>query len=326
MFHNFELRGFSGEERAAARKQCQKALDALEFLERKIDAALLDARLSEGSKRFIEKLWWGHRAAAEMSLGNKAVWEAHAKASILSHLEFAREKSDFTGGGKRARLITLSPSLGIEGVGKISLRLPQLRGFADRAARKLDANAFFTLDVALFAPSRGVVADIFAQHVQGTLWAQKAEFAPRKEARRVCDANGNVNSLGAKVAVITARGACRGKQLTAEDVAGLGWYTSKASCGVNTCYQSKKGLRSECSHTGWTMELALRQLELWSHTCVLDACWAVGEGTMLRTLWRNKLMRGLDCTLDSRIGIPHDERAAAWAKIWRELGTGFQPI
>ena len=326
MFGKSELRGFTREERAAARKNYQQAHDALSYFENKIDRAVADPTLSAASAKFIDGLWRGPRSAAELSLASRVVWEAHGKASILSHIVFSRDYPDLLRGDTRARLITLSPSVGISDIAAVSVVLPQLRGFADRAARKLELNALFTYDIALFCPNRGAAVDTVAQHVQGTVWSQRARFQPCKQANRIHDAKGSSNTLAAPIAVIKTRGSSSGNMLGLGDIAGLGWYASKLSCGVNTCYITKKGPRSENSHTGWEAEHALRQLELWSHMSVLDACWGVGEGKTLRMLWRDRLTELLDCSLACRLEIPHGSRNAAWAKVWRELGTGYGAI
>lgn len=326
MFGNSELRGFTREERAAARKSYQQAHDALGYFENKIDQAVADPLLSAASAKFIDRLWRGPRSAAELSLGSRAVWEAHGKASILSHIEFSRDYPDLMEGDTRARLITLSPSVGVSDIAAVSVVLPQLRGFADRAARKLELNALFTFDIALFCPSRGAAVDTVAQHVQGTVWSQRARFQPCKQANRIHDAKGLLNTLAAPIAVIKTRGSSSGNILGLDDVAGLGWYASKLSCGVNTCYMTKKGRRSENSHTGWEAQHALRQLELWSQMTVLDACWGVGEGKALRMLWRARLTDLLDCALACRLEIPQVSRSASWTQVWGELATGYRAI
>lgn len=326
MFDKSELRGFSGEECAAARKSYQATHDALEYFEHKIDQATVDPLLSAASAKFIDRLWRGARSKAELSLASRAVWEVHGKASILSHIKFCRDKPELMLGATRARLITLSPSVGITDIAGVAVVLPQLRGFADRTARKLQLSALFTFDIALFCPSRSADVDTVAQHIQGTVWSQNTRFQPSKQAKRIGDACGQSNTLAAPIGVIKTRGASSGNTLGLDDFAGLGWYASKLSCGVNTCYMTKKGRRSENSHTGWQAKHALRQLELWSHMSVLDACWGVGHGKTLRMLWRERLTRLLECPLGCRLEISHGPRTASWVQVWRELGTGYRAI
>lgn len=206
MFDASELRGFSRTECDAARAQYQRSLDALDYFERKLEASFLDPRLSAASAKFVKRLWHGFNAELEVTLGSRVVQEAHAKAMILSHIEFGRDNLSFMNGDTRARLITLCPNVGIEKIEAMTLPLKQLRGFADRSARKVQANALYTLDLGLFCPNRGAPVDIVAHHVQGTVWSRGRRFKPIKEAKRIGDAFGTRNSLGAKMAVIRTRG------------------------------------------------------------------------------------------------------------------------
>ena len=326
MYDATELRGFSRNERGIALVQYQRSLDALDFFERKLKAGFINLQLSPESQKFINNIWRGANAESQMVLGCRAIQEAHAKAMILSHIEFGRDNPGFMNGDTRARLITLSPSVGIEKIEAMTLPLKQLRGFADRAARKVHSNALFTLDLGLFCPSRGAPVDVVAHHVQGTIWSRGSHFKPIKEANRIGDAFGTRNSLEAKVAVISTRGWGAGGILVVPDVAGLGWYASKLSCGVNTCYTSKGKRKSENSHTGWEPEHALRQLEVLSHVCLFDACWAVGEGQELRMLWRNRVLNLLGSTIGGRSEIPHHSRTQKWAQVWSELNNGYLAV
>ena len=326
MLHATELRGFSRDERDAARAQYQKSVDALDYFERKLDVCFLDPRLCAESARFLKRLWYGVNAEGEMTMASRAIQEAHAKAMILSHIQYGRGRPGFMNGDTRARLITLCPSVGIEMIEAMTLPLKPLRGFADRAARKVNVNALYTLDLGLFCPNRGARVDIVGHHVQGTVWSRDRRFNPIREAKRIGDAFGTRNSLDAKVAVIKTRGWSSGNTLAVPDVAGLGWYASKLSCGVNTCYTSNGKPKSENSHTGWEPEHALRQLEVLSHTCLFDACWAVGEGQDLRMLWRNRVLNLLGSTVGGRSEIPHRSRTRKWAKVWSELNNGYRAI
>ena len=326
MFEDRELAGFSGEERAVARAELQKSIESLDIFERKLMIAWADERLSNVASMLIKSMWHGHISECQLAMCSRGAREAHAKAMILAHISFGRTNTSFMKGDSRARLVTLTPNVGLMPIEAMELPLAQLRGYADRAARIVRGNALFMPDLALFCPSRGAPVDIAAVHVHGTIWIDDPHFKPTGAAKAMGEPGGVINALGAPIAVIRTRGRRAGNALAPADVAGLGRYGSKISCGVNTCFDTKRGRRSECSQTDWRAIDALRQLEFWSHISALDMSWGVGEGKLLRKLWRARLITLTTGELFARQPIPHQARTDGWQDVWRALGTSYSAI
>lgn len=329
MLRKSKFGGIPRKLRFAAEAKLTEAERALDYFDAKLSDPSSLAKLSAEARQFIKSVRRPPQAGRGLPLSSRAVREAAGRAMIETTLHFAHRHRYLRKGTRRLRLLTICPDIGLVPIGRADYAMMRARLAVDRAVRKADLQSVGMLDLALFSPERGEAEHLAHIHSHHWISFNKRTFARIKDwVRALAPAKGNRNSLGGRVVTIRSKGSKKSPRLSPENVASLGWYTTKETCGVNTIYQTKKGQKSESSFSDWTFAGALRQLEFWSYVDARDAVWSAGHrASKMRTYWRRRLLKILELNaLPLRNRIDVDTNYEGWKRVWRELNVGFEPI
>lgn len=315
--------------RRVAEQAWTKGEDALGYFEAKISNPENLTQLSSKSQQFLQKVRERARTDNTLPLSAKEVRAASGQALIESVIIHAREDDRLISGRSRLKLLSIKPDVGLVNIDGRAYPAELTKRTSRSYISNTDVDAVMMLDLALFTPGRGQAEHLAHVHCHGAV-AQLSAMNGRAGSirKQVSPKRKPVNGLGDDVVTVSHKGTGNPPTLTDEDVAGLGWYVSKLTCGASTMYLSKKGQKSEKSHTDWSFIGALRQLEFWSYVDVLNACWAHGEvGRSIRTYWRKSLIERLDLgQIPKRREIDFEKRQHQWARVWADLGNGFPAI
>lgn len=306
-----------------ARDAFARSIDAMDFLDSKLGSLYLEGRLTRKSKKFLTAIRSPSALGTGFPLSSRAVREATARAAIEIMLLAAGRNRDLREGRKRLRLLTIKSNVGLVDIANPYFPAELVKLHARRLLSPHELEAFCVLDHNLFSPGRGEAETIAHIHVHAIVSLLEPSRNHGEWLKALSPKNNPLNLLGDDVINITSRA-----KLDRDDVAGLGWYVTKETCGANTIYQTKKGQKSESSFTDWTHAGLLRQLELWSYIDFRQACWSHGV-TMsnARTEYRRRTFELLDFyDLPQRSVIDTDKLYDGWTRVWSEFGNGFIPI
>jgi hypothetical protein len=315
--------------RRAARAAFAKGQQAIAYVDLKIAGAPERSLLSDKSCMFLRQVRDTPKLGDGLPMSSRDVRAADGAAMIDALVGKCRADSSLRDGHNRLRLLTIKPDLGLVDIASSSYPAGLVRWSGDRCSRGVVADVLFHLDLALFSPRRGSPETLAGMHVHGAAsFAVDSEWIRDDWLDRLAPKTGNENAIGDTIIDISSHGNNRFPVLKPSSAAGLAWYISKETAGVNTIYKSRRGQKSEGNHTDWTYAGALRQLEFWSHIGVLDACWSQGHrGNEMRTIWRRNLLEHLDlCEMPKVTAVDGGKMHDGWVRVWRELGTGFQAI
>lgn len=320
--------GFGPRTRTAARTAWAKGQDAIEFADLKIGGAPELALLSDASLTFIRRARGSPKLDGGLPMSSRTVRAANGAATIEAVMDACRSNESLRNGHRRLRLLTVKPDIGLVDISSPSFPAGLVRWDVDRRSRGVVADGLFHLDLALICPARGCPETLAAVHTHAAVSFHVEHWKRAEWLVRLAPVSGNENALGDTIVDISSHGNNRKPRLKPASAAGLGWYLSKETAGVNTIYQSKAGQKSEGNHTDWTFVGALRQLEFWSHISAFSVCWSQGaQGNDMRTAWRRKLLELLDfCEMPKTTTVDGGKMHEGWARAWRELDNGFQAI
>ncbi len=314
--------------RKPAREQFAKSIDAFDFIDLKLAAAVSQYSFSTETERFLTSVRGKPQVGAGFPLSARVVREATAEAAIEVLLRAASNHPDLRHGKSRLRLLTIKADIGLVDIANPYFPAELVKRHARRLLGRHDVEALCFLDHCLFCPSRGHEEALTHIHAHVAVSFLESKRSQEGLVAALAPASGNQNILGDTIIDIRVRGTNECPRLKGEDVAGLGWYLTKETCGVNTIFQTKKGQRSEGNHTDWTAAGVLRQLELWSYMDFRSASWSHGHVMgEVRTEWRRRTFQLLDYyQLPSGSLIDQAALYRGWSRVWREFGNGFVPI
>lgn len=231
-------------------------------------------------------------------------------------------------GKKRLRLLTIKSNVGLVDIANPYFPAELVKLQARRLLSEHELEAFCVLDHTLFSPGRAESESIVHIHVHAVVSLLEPSRTHGEWLETLAPKSDPLNLLGDDVINISSRGNRDRPKLSRADVAGLGWYVTKETCGANTIYQKRDGQKSESSFTDWTYAGVLRQLELWSYIDFRQACWSQGETmSKARTEYRRRTFELLDFyDLPQRSVIDTDRLYDGWSRVWSEFGNGFLPI
>lgn len=304
----------------AARREIHECERALREFDRKVQAAIDDPRLSPRSKRFISRQWHGDPGGGALCLSNRLVHRSVMIASITTLLVHAQNSPMARKGRLRLRMLTTTPNLGITDFAKPELKLSAVCRHLDVVARRASVHALAFMDIAI-VEDRTLGPMKIALHMHAVVNAKSLSFRARRAVRFSSPVNQPRNALGLKVVKITSRRKDWGKCLSRRNIAHLGYYVRKISCGKKIVFESEGRRRAKTTLDGWKLVHALRQLECLSHCDAFATTRGVGEGAHLRKSWKKLALDliGLDDTARG-LEIKHAKLESKWARVWEELG------
>lgn len=320
--------GISRRSRKAAMAAIAQATRSVAEYDKQIDRALDDPRLSRPSKRFLKQLWYGKARGSALSLGNRAVHKASVIAAIITALVHAQSCRGARKGRTRFRMLTTSPDLGITCFDEPTLNVAAVCRHFDAAARaaRVDALGFF--DIALVDDRHTCEPLTLVAHVHSIMRGKDNSFRVAVAQRQASPRRVPMNRLCFPVAKIRGKKRDWGRSLSRSDVAGLGYYCPKPSCGLTLRDIDARGARrAKTTLHGWQVIHALRQLEAYSHCDALETTRGVGQGKHWRQHWKSTLLRLLKIQGGARgIKIDHPALEASWERIWNELGLAEMKV
>lgn len=330
-FFDFNIFGagrFGPKSRHAARKALGEMDRALGEYDKRIDTVLCDPRLSKSSREFIRNVWWGDCFDQALSWGNRHVRRAACTAAIAVCLQHANSDAAARKGNRRLRMLTTSAELGITSYAQAEIRLAAVTGHFDRAMRSAGMEGIGFLDIGLFHRTHGTPPEAAAFHLHGFARAQDASFRVKLAENMANPSRFKRNSLGGKIVRITFKGANTGRSLSRKEVAQLGYYTSKISCGLNTPVETEGARWNDKSMQDWDTFEALRQLEFYSRFDAMQVVRGVGKlGKELRREWKELLRQALGVeALPWGPKLDHEALMAGWCKLYEELQLPFAPF
>ena len=314
--------------RKPARDAFARSMAAMDFLDSKLGSLYLEGRLTRKSKKFLTAIRSPSALGSGFPLSSLAVREATAQAAIEVMLLTAGRNRDLREGQKRLRLLTIKSNVGLVDIANPYFPAEQVKLHARRLLSSHELEAFCVLDHNLFSPGRGEAETIVHTHVHAVISLLEPSRSHGEWLEALTPKSEPLNLLGDGVINISSRGNRDRPKLSRADVAGLGWYVTKETCGANTVYQRRNGQKSESSFSDWSYAGVLRQLELWSYIDFRQACWSQGE-TMgkARTDYRRRTFELLDYyDLPKRSVIDTDRLYDGWTRVWSEFANGFIPI
>lgn len=314
--------------RKPAREQFAKSIDAVDFIDLKLAAAVSQHSFSTDTEIFLSSVRGKPKIGTGFPLSARVVREATAEAAIEVLLRAARNHPDLGHGKSRLRLLTIKADVGLVDIANPYFPAELVKRHARRLLGRHDVEALCFLDHCLFSPSRGHEETLAHIHTHIAVSFRESKRSQKRLVAALAPASGNQNNLGDTIIDIRVRGTNEWPRLKDDDVAGLAQYLTKETCGVNTIFLTKKGQRSEGNHTDWTAAGVLRQLELWSYMDFRSASWSHGQVMgEVRTEWRRRTFQLLDY-YQLPLGSLIDQAVLyrGWTRVWREFGNGFVPI
>jgi hypothetical protein len=314
--------GLSRRSTAAAKAAHRDIKRALAEFDGKVERASADTRLSVKAKRFLLELWYGDPSGGALSMANRKVREASLMAAIIVLLLHAQEEPLARKGRTRFRMLTTTPELGIVDVDGPKSAIVAVGRHFDQAVRGAGVGALGFLDIAFVDNSRTLAPPKLALHMHAAIRAPDNMFRVKAAETAASPSQNRRNSFGLVIVKITARKRDWGKRLTRENVAGLGYYVAKITCGICRIEDHGQRSRSRTLLQGWTWKQALRQLEWYSYADLLVTTRGVGAGVALRKQWKALLLRLLKLSSGARGQAINSNRLdREWNRIWADLSS-----
>ena len=202
------------------------------------------------------------------------------------------------------------------------LKLTAVRRHFNWVARRAGVYALGFLDIAVVDERLTLEPLKIAIHMHGAMLAIDNSFRAKKAEKLASPLLKPRNECGLKVVDITSKKKDWGPSLTRGNVARLGYYTSKMSCGIDVLFTKWGKRRTKTTLHGWKLVHALRQIECYSHCDALATSCGRGKvGSALRRRWKALTLRLLKFHGAARgLAIDHAQLERSWAAIWSELG------
>jgi hypothetical protein len=279
---------------------------ALTFYDGAVDEILVDRRLSLGSARFLERLWRAPRNGDPLTMARRDVREVFTQSTVLTLLDAAQSDFDLFRGENRLRMLTTCPSNGYSAYEAPILKLQRVREHFKRAMARRRFEGFGVLDFALLVGNCGYAPKELGIHVH-------AACRPYQSGSRGVHQGSSRRRNCHGLAVVDV--ALCDRPLGWSDVAGLGYYCTKLSCGLK--HESGRGIST--SQLGWESGHVLRALELMSFLSPERAFVAVGpigERLASRCLQDFKVQHE---TASAQGAVDVEKTALSWSRVYSDL-------